>query len=65
MNILDFSRENVKAMGLSGLMNIKSVVHWDICFELSKGKTHEQVSDLLHISVRTVEEVKRKKCPCP
>ncbi len=65
ISILDFSRDQVKAMGQSGLMNIKSAEHWDVCNELKKGKTYEQVAEDMGIHKRTVEEIKRKKCPCP
>ncbi len=56
VNILQFSREQVKAMGQSGLMNIKSTEHWDICKELSRGRTYEQVAEDMGIHKRTVEE---------
>lgn len=64
MKLIDYTREQVKAMAQSGLMNIKSTDHWDVCVELANGKTHEQIAELLHIHVRTVAQVKRTKCDC-
>lgn len=50
-------------MAQSGLMNIKSATHWDVCKALASGKTMEAVADDLKIPFHTVRGIKRCKCP--
>lgn len=64
MSILQFEREQVKAMAQSGLMNIKSLEHWDICHALQSGKSVEIVADEFRLSFSMVAHIRKKKCNC-
>lgn len=61
--ILSFKREQIKAMAQSGLMNIKSLTHWDVCKDLKDGHDFETVAMRHQLSVSAVEKIKRCKCP--
>lgn len=64
MNILSFSRSQVIAMADAGMMNKKSVLHYDVCKEISNGVPYSQIADKFNISeVRLVSYIKEKKCP--
>lgn len=62
MTILSFSRDQLVAMSESGLMNKKTIIHWDICNDLKKGHTLEYVADTYRMSVTQVWRVKQCKC---
>ena len=61
--ILQFSKAQVVAFAQSGMMNIKSGFHWDICNAIASGKTMETVADDFKIHYNTVKQIKRCKCP--
>lgn len=61
--ILSFAREQIKAMAQSGLMNIKSLTHWDVCNDLKCGKSMEDIAQYHHLSLSAIEKIKRTKCP--
>ncbi len=64
MNILSFTREQVEEAVRTGWMNKKSLDHYDICKQLSQGKTQSQIAESLNIpDDRQVRYVKKKKCP--
>lgn len=64
MTILEFTREKVKAMAQAGLMNIKSVEHWDVCKFLSEGHTAESAAERFRIDTNKVVYIRSHKCPC-
>lgn len=64
MTILEFTREKVKAMAQSGLMNIKSLEHWDICKFLHEGNTAEATAERFGINTERVVYIRSHKCPC-
>jgi len=61
--ILSFQREQIKAFAQSGLMNIKSLSHWDICYQLSLGIDREMVAMKFRMSVPAIDKIKKCKCP--
>jgi len=61
--ILQFQRDQIKAMAQSGLMNIKSLTHWDVCNDLRSGKDRETVAQLHGLSLPGVDKIRRCKCP--
>lgn len=61
--ILQFSREQIIAFAQGGLMNIKSLTHWEVCKDLKDGKKSEQVAEKHHLSAEAVWKIKRCKCP--
>lgn len=61
--ILAFSRNIISKMVSTGVMNKKSLIHWDICNDLKSGKTIETVSETHKLSVTQVWRIKQCKCP--
>jgi DNA-binding NarL/FixJ family response regulator len=62
MNILTFSREQVKGMAEQGFLNKQSVLHYDVCRALAEGKTQAQVAEQFNISDENVKWIKKRKC---
>ena len=64
MNILNFTRDEIKAMSDSGMMNKKSPLHYDVCKEISNGVPYSQIADKFNFAeVKLVSYIKEKKCP--
>lgn len=63
MNYLDFSREEIIALGKLGF-NKNSAFHYDICQEISRGVTYSEIASKFNIAeVKLVRYIKEKKCP--
>jgi hypothetical protein len=64
MNILSLSRGEVVAFVDSGIIRPENIRHYDICQELSNGKTHNEIADKFNISdVSLIKYIKSRKCP--
>ena len=64
MTILNFERDQVVALAESGLMNKKSILHFDVCKALKEGKTHEKIAELFNLCDDSmVRWIQRHKCP--
>ena len=62
MNILDFTREQVKALG-ELKFNSKSTLHYDVCLDLKRGMPVEAVKEKYgFFESRTVTWIKANKC---
>lgn len=61
--ILTFTKAQILAMAQSGVMNITSVTHWEICKDLQSGKDEETVARLHHKSPIQVYRIHKCKCP--
>lgn len=60
MSILNLSRGDVVSFVRTGL---KSVVEYDICKELSEGKTQRDIAGKFGIDERQVRRIKLRLCP--
>jgi DNA-binding NarL/FixJ family response regulator len=64
MTILNYTREQVEALVSDGLMNKKSVKHFDVCKAIAEGKTQNQIAKELDYSeTKTIRWIKQHKCP--
>jgi len=64
VSILRFLRAEVYAMGQQGIMNIKSLEHWDICNDMHNNNLDIEALSLKYDkSVETIRQIKRCKCP--
>ena len=64
MSILNFERSQIVAFAENGLMNKKSVLHYDVCQALKNGLTHEKIAELFNLNDgRMVRYIKEHKCP--
>lgn len=61
--ILTFTREQVVALVNNNLMRSGSTTYWDVCNELKKGKTSEEVAEDMKLNDRTVRWIRCTKCP--
>jgi rRNA maturation protein Nop10 len=63
MNILSLSRSEVVAFVEKGFFKDEDLKHYDICKELSSGKTQSSVSEKFGIDDRWIRRIKQRKCP--
>jgi len=64
MNILALSRGEVVAFVESGMLRPENLRHYDICKELSSGKTQIEIAEQFQLSdSRVVRYIKENKCP--
>ncbi len=64
MSILKFERNQIVAMATEGLLNKKSIIHYDVCQALKEGKTAEKIAELFQIAeIRHVWWIRDHKCP--
>lgn len=61
--ILTFTREQIVALSNKGIMNKKSIDHWDICNDLRSGQDQETVAMKHNLSPIQVYKINRCKCP--
>lgn len=62
ISLLDFEREEIKACAQAGIMNIQTLLHWDVCNHLKKGHTLYKTAADFRKSIETIKYIK-KKCP--
>lgn len=64
MSLLIFERSQVVAFADEGLMNKKSVLHYDICADYKSGKTVAEISKKYGIDeFRNIFTIIDRKCP--
>lgn len=64
MTILNFERSQIVAFAENGMMNKKSVLHFDVCKALKEGKTAEKIAEQFNLAEpRHVWYIRDHKCP--
>lgn len=64
MSLLSFDRNQIVALAKEGLMNKKTILHYDVCQALKEGKTAEKIAELFQIAEPAhVRWIQRHKCP--
>lgn len=65
MNILKYSREQVKQFIDDGIMKPENLRHYDICKEIEAGKkTQGRLAQEFEISeTKTIRNINKTKCP--
>lgn len=61
--ILEFTRAQVVALVQDKTLGIKSVTHWEVCYDLKSGQHREDVAMKHRMSVANVDKIKQCKCP--
>lgn len=61
--ILDFTRDQIKKLVENGMLNKKSLRHYDVCKAIAEGKTQEQIAEELNYSeTKSIRYIKAHKC---